>query len=76
MGNAMMMPRALYTKDLIWFAGSSWGYMLMGWGQLLSLYIGTLDGSRYVLGGPLALLYTSFDIQCMHSAGLYLLSSR
>lgn len=38
-GNAMMVPRALYTRDLIWFTGSTWGYTLMGWGQLLSLFL-------------------------------------
>mmetsp|Transcript_37374 Transcript_37374/g.105462 ORF Transcript_37374/g.105462 Transcript_37374/m.105462 type:complete len:192 (+) Transcript_37374:1222-1797(+) len=48
-GNAMMVPRALYTRDLIWFAGCSWGLMLMGWGQLLSLFLGVSPaGTRYL----------------------------
>jgi len=36
-GNALMIPRALYTRDIIWFVGSSWGATVMGWAQLLSI---------------------------------------
>ena len=37
LGNALMVPRALFTKDKIWFIGVGWG-PLTGWVQLLSLY--------------------------------------
>lgn len=54
-GNAMMVPRALFTQDLIWFSGSTWGYMLMGWGQLLSLYLGKdPTGVRFLSAAPFA----------------------
>jgi hypothetical protein len=36
-GNGMMVPRALYTKDVIWATGSLWGSLAMGLGNLLSL---------------------------------------
>ncbi|KAL3683188.1 hypothetical protein R1sor_001210 [Riccia sorocarpa] len=38
-GNSLLLPRALFTRDLMWFTGSSWGTMLQGWGILLSMYL-------------------------------------
>lgn len=34
-GNCMMMPRAYFTRDLVWMVGSTWGSVMMGWGNLL-----------------------------------------
>jgi hypothetical protein len=34
-GNGMMVPRALFTKDLVWSVGSLWGSLAMGWGNML-----------------------------------------
>ncbi len=49
LGNALMVPRALYTRDVIWLTGSTWGSALMGWGVMLSLFLGRhADGTRYV----------------------------
>ena len=49
LGNALMVPRALYTRDVIWLTGSTWGCTLMGWGVMLSLFLGRhADGTRYV----------------------------
>ncbi len=38
LGNGLMVPRALFTGDKIWFIGVLWG-PLTGWVQLLSLYV-------------------------------------
>lgn len=38
LGNGLMVPRALFTGDRIWFIGVGWG-PLTGWVQLLSLYV-------------------------------------
>ena len=49
LGNALMIPSALYTRDLIWLTGSTWGCTLMGWGVMLSLFLGRhVDGTRYI----------------------------
>ena len=55
-GNALMVPRALYTRDVIWLTGSTWGCCLMGWGVMLSLFLGrrAIDGARYI--SPLAFI--------------------
>lgn len=42
-GNALMLPRALFIQDPVWIAGTSWA-CLAGWGQLLSLRLGSVGG--------------------------------
>lgn len=37
-GNGLMVPRALFTRDLIWFTGSAWGTVMMGWAILFSMF--------------------------------------
>eukprot|EP01018_Ginkgo_biloba_P000483 Gb_19773 [translate_table: standard] len=49
-GNGMLMPRALFIRDLMWFTGSSWGSSVQGWGILLSMYI-YKAASSYVFWG-------------------------
>ncbi|RZC69489.1 hypothetical protein C5167_032608 [Papaver somniferum] len=34
-GNGLMIPRALFIRDLMWFTGSSWASVLHGWGNLV-----------------------------------------
>lgn len=41
LGNAACIPRALWTRDRAWAWGSTWGCVVMGWAQCLSLYLGT-----------------------------------
>eukprot|EP00239_Pterosperma_sp_CCMP1384_P007990 CAMPEP_0197857820 /NCGR_PEP_ID=MMETSP1438-20131217/31225_1 /TAXON_ID=1461541 /ORGANISM="Pterosperma sp., Strain CCMP1384" /LENGTH=529 /DNA_ID=CAMNT_0043473795 /DNA_START=613 /DNA_END=2199 /DNA_ORIENTATION=+ len=31
MGNCLTIPRALRTRDIIWFTGCTWGAVVMGW---------------------------------------------
>lgn len=40
-GNAMMAPRALFTRDVIWATGTLWGSLAMGWGNLLCMALAT-----------------------------------
>ncbi|KAL8459353.1 hypothetical protein ACS0TY_036732 [Phlomoides rotata] len=37
-GNGLMIPRALFIRDLMWFTGSAWGSIFYGWGNLICLY--------------------------------------
>lgn len=49
-GNAFMMPRALFTEDPVWLAGSTWGCIVGGWLQLLCLNVSRnpSTGFRYL----------------------------
>ena len=44
-GNALMVPRALFTRDVIWLTGTLWGSLVMGWMQLVTFTVaGLLTG--------------------------------
>lgn len=38
-GNGLLLPRALFTRDRMWFTGASWGTLFQGWGILVTMYI-------------------------------------
>jgi hypothetical protein len=52
-GNALMVPRALHTRDLVWFAGSTWA-CAAGWGQLLSMALGASAATGWVAAAAAA----------------------
>ncbi|KAL7003839.1 hypothetical protein U1Q18_004982 [Sarracenia purpurea var. burkii] len=37
-GNGLMIPRALFIRDFMWFIGSTWASVFYGWGNLICLY--------------------------------------
>ncbi|OMO87277.1 maltose excess protein 1, chloroplastic-like protein [Corchorus capsularis] len=38
-GNGLMIPRALFIRDLMWFTGSTWGTLFYGYGNIVSIYL-------------------------------------
>jgi len=56
-GNGLLLPRALFTRDLMWFTGSSWGTLLQGWGILVTMFVFNVinDVSFYGVSAVLAL---------------------
>ena len=38
-GNMLMLPRAVLTKDRIWFTGSYWAVAVGGWVVMLSMFL-------------------------------------
>lgn len=55
-GNGLLIPRALFTRDIMWFTGSSWAALLYGWGNILSIYIFGGIGKTYFLAVTSALI--------------------
>lgn len=55
-GNGLLIPRALFTRDIMWFTGSSWAALLYGWGNILSIYIFGGVGKTYFLAVTSALI--------------------
>ncbi|KAH9625480.1 hypothetical protein KSS87_018339 [Heliosperma pusillum] len=39
LGNGLLIPRALFARDFMWFIGSSWATFIYGWGNLICLYL-------------------------------------
>ncbi|XP_058183681.1 maltose excess protein 1-like, chloroplastic isoform X2 [Rhododendron vialii] len=37
-GNGLMIPRALFIRDFMWFTGSTWAAVFYGWGNLIYMY--------------------------------------
>ncbi|GIL70313.1 hypothetical protein Vretifemale_1117 [Volvox reticuliferus] len=37
LGNALMVPRALLVRDVVWLSGTTWA-CVAGWGQLFSMF--------------------------------------
>jgi hypothetical protein len=50
LGNAACIPRALFTRDKAWTWGSTWGCVVMGWAQCLSLFLGVNPATGWVRG--------------------------
>jgi hypothetical protein len=71
-GNLMMIPRALRTRDLIWLIGCTWGALVFGWGQLYSMSLGGLvtpsvfQQATYAVGGFL-LIVLALEAQATRS---------
>lgn len=55
-GNGLLLPRALFTRDRMWFTGASWGTIFQGWGILVTMYINKCISNAvfYGAGGTLA----------------------
>ncbi|PKA52176.1 Maltose excess protein 1-like, chloroplastic [Apostasia shenzhenica] len=52
-GNGLMIPRALFIRDLMWFIGSYWGSFLHGWGNLLCMYLFKSIGGKFFFAATL-----------------------
>ncbi|XP_043815202.1 maltose excess protein 1, chloroplastic isoform X2 [Manihot esculenta] len=37
-GNGLMVPRALFIRDFMWFTGSSWAALFYGYGNILCMF--------------------------------------
>ncbi|XP_026406540.1 maltose excess protein 1-like, chloroplastic isoform X2 [Papaver somniferum] len=60
-GNGLMIPRALFIRDLMWFTGSSWASVLHGWGNLVCMYCFNSISKEFFLAATLG-LYTWIGI--------------
>ncbi|KAJ7949929.1 Maltose excess protein 1, chloroplastic-like protein [Quillaja saponaria] len=38
MGNGLMIPRALFIRDFMWFTGATWASLFYGYGNIVCLY--------------------------------------
>lgn len=54
--NGLMIPRALFIRDLMWFTGATWGALMMGWAVLLSMFLNQVITPPLFFGVTSALL--------------------
>ncbi|GFQ02380.1 maltose excess protein 1 chloroplastic [Phtheirospermum japonicum] len=55
-GNGLMIPRALFVRDLMWFVGSSWTCVFYGWGNLVCLYCSNSISQEFILASTFGLV--------------------
>lgn len=54
-GNGLMIPRALFIRDFMWFTGSSWASVFYGWGNLVCLYCFNSISKEFFLAATVGL---------------------
>ncbi|KAI3883426.1 hypothetical protein MKX03_031891 [Papaver bracteatum] len=69
-GNGLMIPRALFIRDLMWFTGSSWASVLHGWGNLVCMYCFNSISKEFFLAATLG-LYTWIGIGLWKDTKVY-----
>lgn len=70
LGNALMVPRALFVRDVVWLSGTAWA-CTAGWGQLFSMFRGVssetgqrlLDGYVFVAVTVVLVAYMGYVVQ-------------
>lgn len=73
-GNGLLLPRALFTRDRMWFTGASWGTLLQGWGILITMYINRCIGD-VALWGASGTLAVWLGMMLANDSKAYSLSS-
>lgn len=63
MGNGLLIPRALFVKDLMWFTGSCWASFFYGWGNLICMYFcGSISKEFFMAATICLFLWTGFAL--------------
>lgn len=55
MGNGLMIPRALFIRDFMWFLGSSWASLFYGYGNIVCLYCFNAISREFFLAATIGL---------------------
>ncbi|KAI4295238.1 hypothetical protein L6164_035305 [Bauhinia variegata] len=55
-GNGLMIPRALFIRDFMWFTGSAWGSLFYGYGNIACLYIFKIISKEFFLAATVGLV--------------------
>ncbi|KAJ0788326.1 putative maltose excess protein [Helianthus annuus] len=62
-GNGLLIPRALFVKDLMWFTGSCWASFFYGWGNLICMYLCASISKEFFSAATVGLfLWTGFAL--------------
>ncbi|XP_006484702.1 maltose excess protein 1, chloroplastic-like isoform X1 [Citrus sinensis] len=55
-GNGLLIPRALFIRDFMWFTGSSWATLFYGYGNLVCLYCSNVISKEFFLAATAGLV--------------------
>uniref|UniRef100_A0A6N2N7S3 Maltose excess protein 1 n=1 Tax=Salix viminalis TaxID=40686 RepID=A0A6N2N7S3_SALVM len=48
-GNGLLIPRALFVRDFMWFTGSTWAALFYGYGNILCMYYFNSISGKFLL---------------------------
>ncbi|KAK7263962.1 hypothetical protein RJT34_31562 [Clitoria ternatea] len=55
-GNGLMLPRALFIRDFMWFTGSAWSTFFYGYGNIACLYFLNIISKEFFLAATVGLI--------------------
>ncbi|KAJ4720971.1 maltose excess protein 1, chloroplastic-like [Melia azedarach] len=55
-GNGLMIPRALFIRDLMWFTGATWAAVFYGYGNIVCLYFFNVISREFFLAATAGLV--------------------
>ncbi|KAJ6763374.1 MALTOSE EXCESS PROTEIN 1 CHLOROPLASTIC-RELATED [Salix purpurea] len=55
-GNGLMIPRALFIRDFMWFTGSTWAALFYGYGNILCMYYFNSISGKFLLAATAGLV--------------------
>lgn len=55
-GNGLMIPRALFIRDFMWFTGATWATLFYGYGNLVCLYCFNVISKEFFLAATAGLV--------------------
>ncbi|GAU27579.1 hypothetical protein TSUD_271200 [Trifolium subterraneum] len=56
LGNGLMLPRALFIRDFMWFTGSTWATIFYGYGNLACLFLLNIISKEFFLAATVGLV--------------------
>ncbi|KAJ6744108.1 MALTOSE EXCESS PROTEIN 1 CHLOROPLASTIC-RELATED [Salix purpurea] len=55
-GNGLLIPRALFVRDFMWFTGSTWAALFYGYGNILCMYYFNSISGKFLLAATAGLI--------------------
>ncbi|CAK7333763.1 unnamed protein product [Dovyalis caffra] len=55
-GNGLMIPRALFIRDFMWFTGATWAALFYGYGNILCMYYFNSISGKFLLAATAGLV--------------------
>ncbi|KAL4376107.1 hypothetical protein GQ457_02G028820 [Hibiscus cannabinus] len=56
LGNGLLIPRALFIRDFMWFTGSFWATLIYGYGNIVCLYFFNTINREFFLAATVGLI--------------------
>ncbi|MBA0653917.1 hypothetical protein Goklo_021015 [Gossypium klotzschianum] len=56
LGNGLLIPRALFIRDLMWFTGSLWATLFYGYGNIVCMYLLKTISLEFFLAATVGLI--------------------